>query len=220
VAFVRDTVGSGFVAVIPADGSGAARTLVRLERQVQEVTWSPDGRWVVVRTDNATAGAGDIVAVRASGDTTPVPVAASEFTEINPALSPNTRWLAYASNESGIYEVYVRPFPGPGGRWQISNGGGDQPVWSRDGRELFYLSLDGALIAAQVRETPVFSVSELRRLFDASGFVNGGFHQSFDVMPDGRSFVFFSPRRLDTDQQPVLVEVDNWFSDVRARQHQ
>ena len=216
VAFVRDTIGTSYVAVIPADGSGAARPLVRLDRQIQEVTWSPDGRWVLVRTDNATAGAGDIIAVRTSGDTTPVPAAASEFTEIAPAVSPNSRWLAYTSNESGVNEIYVRPFPGPGGRWQVSNGGGDQPVWSRDGRELFFLSTEGVLMAAQVRDTPAFSVAEVRRLFDASGFVNGGFHQWYDVMPDSRSFVFFSARS-DPGAQPILVEVDNWLGELRGR---
>jgi serine/threonine-protein kinase len=220
VAFIRDTANTGYVAVIPADGSGPARTLLRPDRQIQEVSWSRDGRWVLVRTDNGTAGAGDILAARAGEDTIGTPAAATSFTELHPALSPNSRWLAYASNESGTNEVYVRPFPGPGGRWQVSNGGGGQPVWSPDGRELFYLSLDGRLMAAQVRETPSFAVLELRALFDANAFVFDAFHQSFDVAPDGRSFVLLSPTRAAANPQTQLVEVENWFADVRTRLRQ
>jgi Tol biopolymer transport system component len=96
---------------------------------VQEMTWSPDGRWLVLRTDNGVAGAGDLVGVRTSGDTTPVPLVASSFTELEPAVSPDSRWLAYASNESGANEIYVRPFPGTtGARWQVSTGGGAEPT--------------------------------------------------------------------------------------------
>ena len=220
VAFVRDTASSSYAAVIPADGSGPVRTLVRLERQIQEVSWSPDGRWVLVRTDNTNAGGGDIIAVRAATDTTGSPVAATSFMEFNPALSPNGRWLAHASDESGRNEVYVRPFPGPGGRWQVSTGGGFQPVWSRDGRELFFLTLDGLMMAARLRDGPAFTVADVHPLFDASGFVLDAFHQAFDITPDGRHFLFLSPTRAAAAEQPRLVEVENWFSDVQARRRQ
>ncbi len=136
VAFVRDTLNTSVIYERRADGSTPDRLLVRLTRQVQEVTWSPDGRWLLLRTDNGAAGLGDIVGVRTSGDTTPVPLVASPFTELHPTVSPDGRWLAYTSDESGANEVYVRPFPATtGGRWQVSNGGGGHPqlVGGREG---------------------------------------------------------------------------------------
>ncbi len=121
------------------------------------MVWSPDGHWLVLRTDNGAAGAGDLVGVRSSGDTTPVPLVASSFTELEPSISPDSRWLAYTSNESGANEVYVRPFPGAAGaRWQVSTGGGAQPRWSPDGRELFFLDGTAHLMAAQVRPGATF----------------------------------------------------------------
>jgi serine/threonine-protein kinase len=222
VAFVRDTAGTSIVVARPADGSGPDRRLSRLDRQIQEVAWSRDGRWLVVRTDNSTTGAGDIVGVRTSGDSTPVPLVFSPFTELHPAPSPDGRWLAYTSNESGTNEVYVRPFPNTGdGRWQVSNGGGIEPRWSSNGRELFYLSGAGRLVAAQVAAGPSFAVTELRQLFDASGFTVDPFHQTYDVTPDGRFFIFAAPRQSGAAARaPQIVQVDDWFADVRARLRQ
>ena len=95
---------------------------------------------MVLRTDNQTAGAGDLIGVRVDGDSATVPLVASQFTELHPDISPNGRWLAYTSNESGTNEVYVRPFPNTSDvRWQVSNGGGASPVWSHDGNELFFV---------------------------------------------------------------------------------
>jgi Tol biopolymer transport system component len=221
VAFLRDSANSSAVFARPSDGSGTDRLLARLDRQIQEVTWSSDGRWVLARTDNGTAGAGDIVGVRSDGESAPVPIVASTFTELHPALSPDGHWLAYASNESGSNEVYVRPFPeANGGRWQVSNGGGIEPRWSSHGRELFYLDGTTRLIAAQVRTVPTFAVTGLRPLFDASGFNVDFFHQAFEVTPDNRYFVFFSPREQASRRALQIVWVDNWFKDVRARLRQ
>jgi len=219
VAFVRDTAGNSIVLAHPADGSGPDRRLVRLDRRVQEIEWSRDGKWLVVRTDNGQAGAGDIVGVRTSGDTTPVPLVASPYTELQPALSRDGRWLAYASNESGTNEVYVRPFPDTGGaRWQVSNGGGEEPRWSADGRVIFFLDPRSRLIAADVRTGPAFAVAGQRPLFSAVDFFREGFHQSYDVSADGRFFYFMRPLQSDAGTRaPQIVRVDNWFADVRAK---
>jgi len=218
VAYIRDSDNTSAVYARPADGSGQDRTLVRLDRQIQEGEWSHDGRWIIGRTDNAQAGAGDIVAVRLRGDSVSVPVAASRFTEVNPALSPDGRWLAYTSDESGINEVYVRPFPDTkGGRSQVSNRGGTEPRWSRDGRELFYLDGDLHLNAVRVHAVPTFAASGHKLLFDVSNFVVAGFHQSYDVMPDGHTFLFVSARRAGGQSAPQIVWADRWFSDVAAR---
>jgi serine/threonine-protein kinase len=219
IAFVRDSLNFSSIFGRRADGSTADRLIARLDRQVQEAAGSPDGRWILLRTDNGGPGAGDIIGVRTSGDSTPVPLVASPFTELHPAVSPDGHWLAYTSIESGTNEVYVRPFPATtGGRWQVSNGGGLEPRWSPDGRELFFL--DGALrlIAAQVRTAPAFEVTELKPLFDASGYTVDPFHQAYDVTPGGRSFVFLRPRQAGRALAAVkVVQAESWFADVRAR---
>jgi hypothetical protein len=148
-----------------------------------------------------------------------VPLVTSAFTELHPAISPDGRWLAYTSIESGQNEVYVRPFPvTTGARWQVSNGGGAHPRWSSDSRELLYL--DGAvrMVVAQVRAAPTFEVTELRRLFDASSFFLDGFHQSYEVLPGGRGFVFLRPRQATRSPVGVtLVQAEHWLDDLRAR---
>ena len=222
VAFIRDTGTSTVVNVRPADGTGSDRRLARLDRLVQEVAWSPDGRWLILRTDNGAAGAGDLVGVRVGGDTTPVSLVASPFTELSPALSPDGRWLAYSSNESGRNEVYVRPFPNTdAGRWQISSAGGAEPRWSHDGRELFFLDPAATMMAAQIQTAPSFAVGESRRLFDASGFIDLGFHQSYDVTADGRFFLLIASKRAGPNgRSPTIVQAENWFADVRSRLRQ
>ena len=219
VAFIRDSLSGSSVYARVTDGSTPDRRLVRLDRPVQEVTWSPDGRWLVLRTDDAARGAGDLVGVRTSGDTTPVPLLASGFTELHPAVSPDGRWLAYTSNESGANEVYVRPFSaGNGARWQVSNGGGLEPRWSPDGRELYFL--DGTrLVAVPVRATSTgIDTGDPRPLFDASGFSIDIFHTSYEVLPDGRGFIFARPRETGRPAaQAALVQAEDWFADVRAK---
>ncbi|HUR92107.1 MAG TPA: protein kinase [Gemmatimonadaceae bacterium] len=217
VAFIRDTLTTGVAIVRPADGTGSERPLLRLPQQLQEIAWSPDGEWIVVRTDNAGPGAGDLIGVRTRGDTTPVPLVTSAFTELNPTVSPDGRWLAYASNESGRSEVYVRPFPGTSaGLFQVSLDGGGQPRWSRRGSELFFIGARGQLVAATVRTSPSFEVVQLQALFSTSPFILDAFHQAYDVASDG-SFLFVGARQFPGARAPRVVRVDNWFSDVRAR---
>jgi hypothetical protein len=158
------------------------------------------------------------VGKRTRGDTTPLPLVASDFTELHPAVSPDGRWLAYASDESGANEIYVRPFPGTtAGRWQVSNGGGDQPRWSASGRELFYLDGRDRLVAAGIRTAPSFEVTGLTPLFDLGSLVIDRFHQSYDVLPGG-GFVFLRPHRpTQAAASDPLVVADHWLAEVRAR---
>jgi serine/threonine-protein kinase len=218
VGFIHDSANTSMVYARPADGSAPQRLLARLDRQVQEVAWSPDGRWLLLRTDNGTAGLGDIVGIRTSGDTTPVPLVEDDFTELHPAVSPDGKWLAYSSNESGAREVYVRSFPGTtGGRWQVSNGGGVQPRWSPDGRELYFKSTN-RLIAARVETARGFEVTDLTPLLNTSDYLDDAFHEAFEVLPDGRGFLFNRPRLPGQALvAPTVVEAENWFAAVRAR---
>ena len=224
VAFVRDDAsGNGAdVYARDANGGGTDRRLVHLDRKIQEVTWSHDGRWLLVRTDNSSAGNGDILAVSATGDSAVIPIAVSQFTELQPALSPDDHLMAYVSNEAGRNEVYVRPFRGGDGtHWQVSNGGGTSPLWSRDGKQLYYLDAASRVIAAQIVTDPTFRVTTVTRLFIANidAYVVFKFHQVLDLMPDGR-FAFFEPP-VQAGRSGVgatrLVQVDNWFAELRAK---
>jgi serine/threonine-protein kinase len=219
VAFLRDSLNTTSVFARRVDGSAPERLVARLGAQVQEATYSPDGRWLVLRTDNGGAGAGDILAVRSSGDSAAVPLVESPFTELHPAVSPDGRWLAYTSIESGTNEIYVRPFPATtGARWQVSNGGGTQPRWSSDGRELYFLDGGTRLVAAQVRTAPAFEVTGLRPLFDAGALAVDAFHTSYEALPGGRAFVFLRSRQIGQPASGVtVVQAEHWLDDVRAR---
>jgi len=219
VAFIRDSLNGGGVYGIAADGSGNERALIQIDRPVQEVVWSADGEWLVVRTDNGTAGAGDLVGVRTNGDTTQVPLVFSKFTEMHPALSPDGRWLAYISDESGGNEVYVRPFPGTsGGRWQVSNGGGMSPAWSPDGGELYFIDSANRMVAADLRTAAGFEVVGLRPLFEVRGFTLDVFHQSFAVTADGQGFIMLRPQSSGvTGTKPTVIMVQHWQTDLESR---
>ena len=212
MAFVRDTLGNSVVMVRAADGSGGEQLVARLDRRVQEIAWSPDASWLVLRTDNGARGVGDLVGVRTGGDTTTLPLVATPFTELNPMISPNGRWLAYVSNESGANEVYVRPFPETrAGRWQVSVSGGAQPLWSRDGRRLYYLDAGQRLIAAEIATTGAFAVATRRTLFDASGFTTQSYQRSYDVAPDGQFLFLATLGATDASAPSRVVWADNWL---------
>src|SRR2546425_5704597 len=141
-----------------ADGGAPAVMQLHEKRNLYNAGWSPDGKWLIFRTDVSSPGSGDILAIRPGIDTAPVPVVATTFTEMSPALSPNGRWLAYVSNETGEDEIYVVPFPNTGaGKWAISAGGGAQPPWSHPGSELFYRNPSGGLVADSAPTNPTFS---------------------------------------------------------------
>jgi Tol biopolymer transport system component len=217
IAFVRDSGSGGDVYTRAVDGSGKERRLVHLGRAIQEVQWSHDGHWILVRTETGAAGNGDILAVSATGDSTTIPVAATSFAELQPAPSPDGRWVAYVSNDAGINEVYVRPFPNAdAGRWQVSNGGGGSPAWSADGKQLYFIDAASRLVAAQLGAGPAFRVTDLKVLFDATPFSYTGFHQSFEVTKDGQ-FVFLGPVGPVAGRSIRLVQVDNWFADLKAK---
>jgi serine/threonine-protein kinase len=151
-------------------------------------------------------------------DTAPTPLLAEPHHEGLPALSPDGRWLAYVSTETGMDQVFVRPFPAVlNGKWQISTGGGDAPTWSRDGSELLFRSADGGAIYS-VDVSPGPGQASPRRLlqlpadwqFESNGL--GG--HMFDVSPDGRRFLMV--RQGAGDRSGHLVIVQNFFTELRA----
>ena len=138
----------------------------------------------------------------------------------NAAFSPDGHWLAYSSSESGRYEVYVRTFPGAGGKWQISNAGGALPVWSRTGRELFFRTVDESKIMVAAYETKGDAFAPGKpRLWSETAFTSIGPAPNFDLAPDGKRFaVLLSAEKLG-DQKPrsELTVLLNFFTEVRRR---
>ena len=129
-----------------ANGTGDAEQLTSGENSKYPGDWSPDGTVLLLSESSPNSGF-DVSALSMDGERTIVPLLQTEFTEWRPKVSPDGRWVAYLSNESGESEVFVRPFPNTaGGKWQISRGGGDHAVWSRGGEELFYLGPEGMMV--------------------------------------------------------------------------
>jgi serine/threonine-protein kinase len=177
-----------------ADGGGTTDSIDTEGPQLSVHTVTPDGKTgIAVKVVSVSVNGFDLMSVPLTGaDRHATPLLGTRYMEAYPALSADGRWLAYVGDESGRLEVYVRPYPGLGGKIVVSQNGGTEPVWSRDGRELFYIGLvNGApnLVAAQVETSPQFRVVSRTPLFDYSGFETATPHANYDVMPDGQSFL-------------------------------
>jgi serine/threonine-protein kinase len=188
VAYLRQLGRTMDVRIMSADGSKSARSVPGLGQfEPWEVVFTPDGQSVVLRTVERT-GSRDIWLAALDSARQPVPLLQNPANEVAPALSPDGRWLAYVSNESGRAEVYVRSFPGMEARSQVSVEGGTEPVWSPRGGELFYRS-GPMLIAARVRAGTTFEVLGRTQLFTDAAYEADLTHQVYDVAPDGQHFV-------------------------------
>ena len=175
---------------------------------------SRDGRWVLLRRTVSETGNGDIFALK-TGDTTLVPLLTSSAREVSPALSPDGRWLAYESDESGTSEVYVRPFPEvASARWQVSLSGGTGPMWAHSGRELFLLNGRQEMVTTEIRPGPSFSVGETRILFPAGSYTLTGNYPLYDVAPDDKRFVMVQGVAA---AETELILTENWFEELRGR---
>ena len=201
-----------------ADGSGSDSLL--LGGIIDEALMSSDDRWLVLRLGSvgAMAGGRNIAGVRPGIDTVPVPVLATEFDEMAIALSPDGQWLAYQSNETGRTEVFVRPFPDTdAGKKQVSSGGGVAPLWSRDGRELFYLSSNKEMMVSRVTPGAMIGLSTpvpLFRVRDELLGAEANWYTPWDVARDGR-FIMARLVSSETDEAAVVV-VENWIEELRA----
>jgi Tol biopolymer transport system component len=127
--------------------------------------WSRDGRYIIESVADSKTGL-DIWVLPLFGDRKPFPYLQTEFNEGSAKLSPNGQWLAYSSNATTRYEIYVQTFPTHGGQWQVSTNGGSRPVWSRDGKELFFIGADQKLMAVEVKNSVKFEASAPKPLFD------------------------------------------------------
>lgn len=181
-------------------------TLTRLTTEGINVRpeWSPDGTRVLFRSERQNSIA--IWWQPADGSGPAEPLLKPDVEPFEGILSP-----AYQSDESGQFEIYVRPFPNPGARIQVSTTGGTEPLWSRDGRTLFYRSAR-RIMAASVRTSPTFSLGARTAVLEGD-FLPNASHQNYDVAPDGKHFLMI--KRAGTEAQTIVVH--NWMTEVRAR---
>jgi serine/threonine-protein kinase len=197
----------------PADGSGAAELLYQPADPINEIVMSPDGKWLLYRTAPGLRNR-DIFAVPLDGDRKPILLVGGPAQESHPRVSPDNKWLAYQSNESGRFEIYVKPFPTGGARVQISNEGGAEPIWSKSGGEIFYRSLTGGVESAEVKPATPFIVGNRRSVLPPSDYLSDISHTSYDVWPDGKSFLMVKPAS-GGDARPILVH--NWGRELREK---
>jgi serine/threonine-protein kinase len=133
-----------------------------------------------------------------------------------PRFSPDGRWLAYVSNESGRYEIYVQPYPGPGGKWQISTEGGTEPAWNYNGRELFY-RCGNKMMAADIATQPSFAAGKPRMLFEGPYERSPATSPNYDVSPDGQRFLMLKSAETGESAPTQINVVLNWFEELKRR---
>ena len=140
------------------------------------------------------------------------------FVEVHAVFSPDGRWLAYASNESGTLEVYVRSFPGPGGRWQVSTGGGRWPLWSRDGRELLFETLDQRVMTVGYTTQGDSFAPGKPQVWTETRLRNAGLLSNYDLAPDGKRLAAFVADDADGEKLPThLTFLLNFFDELRRK---
>ena len=199
---------SGTFGVYVKDASGASeeQLLLAADEMVAPCDWSNDGR--IVALARLGAGTGwDIWALPMDGSRDAFPVVATPFVDSRPRFSPDGRWIAYESDESGRSEIYVRQFPGPGGRWQVSTSGGSEPWWSVDGREIFYLDGNESMVSVAVRAAGDFAAELPEVLFETQ--LTRRFQRGhYLVGRDGERFLTVSP--VEGQTIPPMTVVLNW----------
>jgi eukaryotic-like serine/threonine-protein kinase len=196
-----------------ADGSGKAERLTTSENQQNPSSWSPDGQALgYMELDPATSW--DIWVLRLS-DRKAQPFLRTASYETVPQFSPDGRWLAYVSDESGRFEIYVQPYPGPGGKWQISTDGGTEPVWNPNGRELFYRN-GPKMMAVDITTQPSFSAGKSRMLFEGPYLSLTATIPSYDAAPDGQRFLMLKASEQEQSSNQINV-VQNWFEELKRR---
>jgi serine/threonine-protein kinase len=218
LSLTSTTSPTGTLVSLAADGSGQPVTLIGEGLSPSPTSVSPDGKLVIgVRARGQARSGSDMGAVRSGDDiwvlplerdASPQPFLDNRFTRGDLQLSPDGAWVAYESNESGRNEIYVVPYPGPGGKSQVSTDGGTQPRWNRNGRELFFRS-GAKMMAVDVETGAALRAGAARVLFEKVS-------SDYDVAPDGKRFLMLKPSATTGDLTEIHVIV-NWFDDLRRR---
>jgi serine/threonine-protein kinase len=216
VAFSFSPAGNADIFSRRADGSGEEAVLASTPQDEYLSDWSRDGKYILYNL-NDPESRGDLWYQERSeeGGWEPRMFLQGSSREVGPKLSPDGRFVAYQSNESGQQEIYVLPFPEGGSKTTVSNNGGRQARWSRDGKELFYVE-GGTLMAVPVESGPDFSVGAPTPLFDHPSLAAGLSIAQYDVSADGERFLLAEPVNAET-QQPAIRIVQNWFEEFKDR---
>jgi len=211
----------------PSDGSGPEELLVENQGGFSAPSVTPDGKLVAYHTVTSQTNR-DIWALPLESDPSSREAGSGQgrtarvllqtpSNESAPAFSPDGRWLAYASDESGRTEVYVRSFPSLEGKWRISTEGSGGPLWNPNGRELFYRS-GGKMMAVDVTAEPTFSSGRPKALFDDQYDPDpGGNRPNYDVSRDGQRFLMLKPVEQQTTALTQIHVVLNWFEELKRR---
>ena len=212
---------------IRSDGSGEAKRLTEGKSSEFPASFSPNGKRLAIR-QFGNGGSMDIFTMPVEADPGPGAIGirlgkvelflGTPFGEIHPTFSPDGRWLAYASNESGSYEVYVRSFPGPGGRWQVSMSGGAMPVWSRDGRELLFQTLDQRVMTVGYTTQGDSFAAAKPRVWTEARLRTIGVPSTYDLAPDGKRLAAFVADDGRGEKLPThLTFLLNFFDELRRK---
>ena len=197
-----------------ADGSGGLERLSTSEYVQVPMSWSPDGQVLAYIEINPNTGY-DIWMLRLS-DHKAQPFLHTPFNESVPRFSPDGRWLAYISDESGRYEIYVQLYPGPGGKWQISTEGGTEPAWNPNGRELFYRSGD-KMMAVDIATQTGFAAGKPRMLFERHYVPTPGTNSNYDISTDGQRFLMLKATDQEQAAPTQINVVLNWFEELKQK---
>jgi eukaryotic-like serine/threonine-protein kinase len=201
-----------------ADGTGAERPITKNLTGGYVSSVTPDGKTIVFRLGGGGDPNADLMAIQSDGTNRRPLLSKPNYSERNAVISPDGRWMAYDSNETGRFEVYVRPFPEvEAGHWQVSAEGGVQPMWA--GTELFFIgsSVPFPVMSVAVQPGASFTFAKPRHLFDSANYAQGIPGRAMDVAPDGKRFLALKPVANDIGNRPALVVVSHWFDEVRAR---
>jgi serine/threonine-protein kinase len=209
IAYISFEGLNGDLALRPADGTGVREILLTQEHQQAPFSWSPDGETLAFYDVHPETGR-DIWILQRDGEARPF--VRTLYEDRFPSFSPDGRWIAYVSNESGRDEVYVAPYPGPGGKTQVSQGGGRGTAWSRDG-ELFYRNGD-RMMSVRVRTEPSVVVDTPTMLFQGSFYAESAPNgtRDFSVSPDGQRFVM-----IQSEPATEFYVVLNWIEELKQR---
>ena len=212
IAFASNRDGANGLYVKNAGGATPEELLLKSEFPVVPADWSSDGKYIVYSEVNPKTKA-DIWILPVSGERKPFPVVQTPFQEASAQVSPDGRWVAYESTESGTYDVYVQSFPASGNKWKISNTGGYRPQWRRDGQELFYSNISTIMSVDIKAQKPLTQfeagIPQLAVRARTSG--------AFGVTPDGQHFLA-NGREADSAEASTLTVILNWAAALRAKQ--
>ena len=196
-----------------ANGASDEKLLLKSDENKYPTSWSRDGRFLLYQALDSNTGKSSLWALPLEDDRKPFPLLRTAFNNDYGRYSPDRRWGAYVSDESGRDEIYVREFSpnstaaasGSGGKWLISTGGGTRARWSGDGKELYYQAPDGKLMAVEVATNPAFRAGLSKALFQAPS-------SDWDVTPDGKRFLFAVPTKNELTPFTLVM---NWQAELK-----